>query len=259
MTRASILVVDDEKTIRTVITEALRREGYLAQSACNADEALQLCEQNPFDLALIDLKMPGSMDGIGLLQAIRRRWATLPVIVLTGYGTLDSAIAAIRSGAVDYIPKPANLPQIFSSVERGLEKGRQGARREQVIRQLEEIIHGTGQPPPAVPPRISSDKSTVETSSLAIERQRRIVTRNGIAIELTDTEFSLLEFLMRCSDQVVTAQELLQGIQGCVVTEREARPIVRVQIQRLRRKLEDDPDHPRYILTVRGRGYRFVG
>lgn len=259
MTLASILVVDDEKTIRTVITEALRREGYVALPASNADEALQVCEQNQFDLALIDLKMPGQMDGIGLLQEIRRRWPTMPVIVLTGYGTLDSAIAAMRNGAVDYIPKPADLPQIIQSIERGLEKGRQEAWRLQVIRQLEEIMRGVGQSSHAPHRRVSSTERFIETASLVMDRQRRIAVRNGTEIALTDTEFDLLEFLIHNSDQVLTAQELLQGIQDYAVSESEARPIVRVQIQRLRRKLEDDPEQPRYILTVRGRGYRFVG
>ncbi|MBI5029133.1 MAG: response regulator transcription factor [Chloroflexi bacterium] len=259
MIRASILVVDDEKIIRTVITEALKREGYGALAACDAGEALRLCEQNKFDLALIDLKMPGKMDGIGLLQEIHRRWITLPVIVLTGYGTLDSAIAAIRNGAIDYIPKPAELLQIVQSVQRGLEKGRQEAYREQVIRRLEEIMRGVRETWQPNRHRIPSSERFIKTSSLAIDRYRRIVMRNGTEIALTDTEFELLEFLIRHSDQVLTAQELLQGIQGYTVTENEARPIVRVQIQRLRRKLEEDPDHPRHVLTVRGRGYRIVG
>jgi len=256
---SKILVVDDEKTIRIVITEALERKGFSVQMACNAEEALQICAQTEFDLALIDLKMPGKMDGIGLLQELRRRWPLMVVIVLTGYGTLDSAIAAIRNGAQDYIPKPANLPQIVESVERGLEKGRQAAWRDQVISRLEEIMRGANQSTPAAPPNSTSTERFIKTSSLTIDCYRRIVVRNAVEVGLTDTEFDLLVFLVRHADQMHTAQDLLRAIQGYNVSESEARPIVRVQIQRLRRKLEDDPDQPRYILNVRGRGYRFVG
>ncbi len=259
MSKGNILVVDDEKTIRMVITEALKREGYSAVPASNAEEALRICEQNEFDLALIDLKMPGKMDGIGLLQEIRCRWSTMPVIVLTGYGTLDSAIQAIRNGAQDYISKPANLPQIVESVERGLKKGRQEAWRNHVIAQLEEMMSTARRiNHPPVPSSASSERF-VEMQSLTIDRKQRIAVRNGTEIGLTDTEFDLLDFLIRNSDRVLTAQDLLHGIQGYAVSENEARPIVRVQIQRLRRKLEDDPDQPRFIQTVRGRGYRFVG
>jgi DNA-binding response OmpR family regulator len=257
--RGTILVVDDEKTIRTVVGEALRRKGYTTQSAANADEALRLCEQLTFDLALIDLKMPGKLDGLGLLKEISRRWPATVVIVLTGYGTLDSAIAAIREGAYDYIAKPGNLAQIVESVERGLAKRREEAAREEMIDQLEVMLRGLKRQSKLPRSELPPAERFFESPGLKIDRQRRLAVRDGKELTLTAAEFDMLEYLARNSDKVVTAAELIKAIQGYDLSEPEARPLVRVQIQRLRRKLEDHPDHPRYILNVRGRGYRFTG
>ena len=257
--RDRILVVDDEKTIRTVIGEALRRKGYAVETVANADEALHACEQSVFQLALIDLKMPGKMDGIGLLQEIGRRWSQTIVIVLTGYGTLDSAITAIREGAYDYIPKPGNLSQIVESVERGLAKSREEATREQMIDHLEEMLRDLKRQSKSSRSELTPSERFFETTTLKIDRQRRLVVRDGKELLLTAAEFDLLEYLARNPERVVNARELIKAIQGYDLSEAEARPLVRVQIQRLRRKLEDSPKRPRYILNVRGKGYRFAG
>lgn len=258
-TRGNILVVDDEKTIRTVVGEALRRKGHATQLAANAAEAVRLLEQSSFDVALIDLMMPGKLDGLGLLKEISRRWPQTVVIVLTGYGTLDSAIAAIRQGAYDYIPKPGNLAQIVESVERGLAKRRGEAARAEMIGQLEEMLRGlehqSHMPRADVPPA----ERFFESPTLKIDRQRRLAVRNSEELSLTAAEFDLLDYLARNAGKVVTASELIKATQGYDLTEAEARPLVRVQIQRLRRKLEENPDHPKHILNVRGLGYRFAG
>jgi DNA-binding response OmpR family regulator len=255
---ASILVVDDEETIRTVIAEALTARGYRVQVAATSDQALRACESHPFDLVLLDLKIPGAMDGLALLETMRQRWSHLIVIMLTGYGSLDSAIAALRAGAFDYLTKPVNLAHIIESVERGLEKQREQARRQQLIAHLEATLDALkSEIPPANAPVVAQRFS--QTATLVIDRQKRIVVRGDEPIELTATEFDILDYLARAADRVVTASELVKETQGYDVAEPNARPMIRVHIQRLRQKLGDDPDHPRYILNVRGKGYRFVG
>jgi len=98
-----------------------------------------------------------------------------------------------------------------------------------------------------------------KTATLMIDRQKRIVVRGDMLLELTGTEFDVLDYLAQHAERVVTASELVRATQGYDLMEADARPLVRVHIQRLRQKLEDDPTNPRFIVNVRGRGYRFVG
>lgn len=252
-----ILIVDDEKNIRTVIEDALAAEGFKTRSFAGAEEALQACEQTLFDLALLDLKLPGKMDGMDLLIEIHRRWPQTVIIMLTAYASLDSSIAALRNGAYDYLVKPASLHQIVESVSRGLAKKRSEAQRYETIARLEETLRMLKQDNLAQPDQVS--ERFCQVSSLTIDRQKRLAVLDREPLALTATEFDLLDHLVRHCDRVVTASELVKTIQGYDLVEADARPIVRVHIQRLRQKLGDDPEHPRYILNVRGRGYRFAG
>ena len=178
--------------------------------------------------------------------------------MLTAYASLDSSIAALRNGAYDYLVKPASLHQIVESVSRGLAKKRVEAQRYETIARLEETLRmlkqeNLAQPAPDIPERF------VQISSLTIDRQKRLAVLDREPLSLTATEFDLLDYLVRHCDRIVTASELVKTIQGYDLVEADARPIVRVHIQRLRQKLGDDPDRPRYILNIRGRGYRFAG
>jgi DNA-binding response OmpR family regulator len=179
------------------------------------------------------------------------------IIMLTAYASLDSSIGALRSGAYDYILKPATLNQIVESVERGLAKKRQEAQRYQVILRLEETLRALRQEESHAQKETRDSDRFIQTPSLTIDRQKRLAVLNGNPLALTPTEFDLLEHLARHSDRVVTAHELVRMIQGYDLSEPDARPIIRVHIQRLRQKLEDDPENPTYIVNVRGKGYRF--
>lgn len=254
-----ILIVDDEKTIRTVVSEALTSHGYCVKVAADAEQALQACAIQAFDLSLVDLRMPGAMDGMELLSELHRQWPQMIVVMLTAFATLDSAIAALREGAYDYLVKPVSLVQIAETVERGLAKRREEARRRQLISRLEETMQELKREVRVTERESSSADRFVQTSTLTVDRQKRIVVRGDESVGLTATEFDLLDYLLRNSDRVVTASELVRAVQGYDLIEADARPILRVHIQRLRQKLEDDPEHPRYILNVRGKGYRFTG
>lgn len=259
MASGRILIVDDEDTLRTVLCEALESRGYQARGARNAEEAQRALEQGAVDLALVDLKLPGPMDGLGLLERILNVSPDTVVIMLTAYGTLDSAVAALRHGAYDYLTKPASIPLIVETVERGLAKKREGQRRRQIIAQLESTLEELKRDGAAAASPSQDAGRFVKTSTVMIDRQKRLAVRGDQPIALTATEFDLLDYLAQHADRVVTAREIVKEIQGYDLAEADARPIVRVHIQRLRQKLEDDPAAPRYILNVRGKGYRFVG
>jgi DNA-binding response OmpR family regulator len=256
---ASILVVDDEETIRTIIAEALTAHAHRVQVAATSEQALHACKTIAFDLVLLDLKIPGAMDGLALLAEIRQRLPQTIVIMLTGYGTLDSAITALRAGAFDYLTKPVSVTQIIESVERGLDKQREEARRHQLIAHLEATLDALNDEDKAIPAAPQVAQRFAQTATLVIDRHKRLVVRGNQPIELTATEFDLLDYLARAADRIITSSELLKATQGCDATEADARPMIRVHIQRLRQKLGDDPENPRYILNVRGKGYRFVG
>jgi len=247
MTAKCILVVDDEEAIRTVIRDGLCMYGYGVDTAANPDEALATFGKKPYDLALVDLKMPGSMNGLQLLAEIHRQWPQTITIVLTGYATLDSAIAAIRQGASDYIRKPVGIAELAESVQRNL-----------LAKQISPAS-------PKVASVQSKDNPTMragrffQSPQLFIDRLKHLVMLNNQIIQLTQVEFAVLDFLVSHQDRVVGAAELLKSAQGYEIYEMDARPIVRVHIQHLRQKLGDDGKVPSLILNVRGKGYRYIG
>ncbi len=255
-----ILIVDDEPTICTVIADALTARGWRVQCATDSAQALRACAQTEFDLALLDLKIPGPVDGIGLLTQIHQRAPQTAVIMMTGFASLDSAIRALRQGAADYLTKPASLAQIIASVERSLEKRHDALRRQQLIANLEATLLELKNETTSDSLNDANARTRfVQTSRVTIDRQKRIVALDNQPVELTPTEFDLLDYLAAHAARVVTAYELIRAAHGYDISEADARPIVRVHLQRLRQKLGDDPQSPRLILNVRGKGYRFVG
>jgi two-component system, OmpR family, KDP operon response regulator KdpE len=254
-----ILIADDEETIRTTIADALEPHGYLVHAVARAEHALRVLEQVGIDLALVDLNMPGTMDGQGLLREIHRNWPLTIVIMLTGYATLDSAIAALREGAYDYLTKPTSTTQIIESIERGLAKRHEVARQQELIARLDETLRDLKRESQPRQFTLPEADRFIQTPTLTLDRHKRLAVCDGKPLSLTATEFDVLDLLARHADRVVTASELIKAVQGYDLVESDARPIARVHIQRLRRKLRDDPDAPRYVLTVRGKGYRYVG
>ncbi len=231
-----VLIVDDEETIRVTVSAALRRAGFETQTAADAGQAMELIERHLFDLAFLDLRLPGAMDGVALLSEIRSHSPETQVIMISAHATLESAIAALRLGAFDYLLKPFTMLQLVEIAERAMAKRHEAK-------------------------RVASGEATegTERPRLRVDRLQRTVFQEGKAIPLSATEFDLLVFLIDHSDRVVSASELMRAVQGYEIDERDARTIVRVHIQRIRQKLNDDPDNPRYIQNVRGKGYRFNG
>jgi DNA-binding response OmpR family regulator len=260
MDSPSLLVVDDDEAIRKVLLGTLEAQSYHVSQACDADEAMALAQQHNFDLVLTDYQMPsGSMDGLELLSWLRQNTPATDVILMTGFASMDNSILALRRGAFDYLIKPIAISQVLESVRGCLQKRQAANERLRLIAQMEAMLEQLkGQHAAVSTPEVTSAGRILEASDLIIDRKKRLVVHRGQQVTLTATEFDMLEFLAAHSERVVTAQELIRSVQGYDIEELDARPIVRVNMRRLRQKIETDPNHPEHILTVRTHGYRFV-
>ena len=222
--------MDDEETIRLTVSAALNKRGFETTTAADAVQALSTLDHTEFDLAILDLKLPGAMDGVGLLTELRARSPETLTMMISAHATLDSAIVALRQGAFDYLLKPFTMTQLVERVEHALAKR-----------------HETALPAPG------------NAAGIQIDRPQRSVLHDGVAVILSVTEFDILAFLIDHADRVVSASEVMRAVQGYELEEMDARTILRVHVQRIRQKLGDDPENPQHIQNVRGKGYRFVG
>jgi DNA-binding response OmpR family regulator len=259
MADTRILIVDDESTLRATMEDLLATDGREIVTAASGEEALAYIEDAPFDLMIVDLIMPG-IDGLQVIDVAQKMSPQAKIIMLTAYGTLESAIQAMRRGATDYLLKPANAPEIEAAVDRALQQRYQEARREALIERIgsafDELRGNTDRASDELdlPPR---RERFLQARGIIIDLQKHIVTMDGHALDLTPTELRLLSTLIANNDQVMSCRELVYQVQNYETDEREARSIIRVYIRRLRKKIEPDPASPTYILNVRGAGYMF--
>lgn len=224
----SILVVDDERTIREVLRRYLERDGYRVREAADGQAALEAVQEEAPDLIVLDLMLPG-VDGLTVARRIRAG-ASVPIVMLTAKGELEDRIEGLELGADDYVVKP------FSPREVAL-------RVSAVLRRMEEGTVHAGEP--------------VEAGDLRLDPATREVLCRGERVELTAKEFDLLHFLMLHPRQVFSRDQLLDNIWG---HEFYGDPsTVTVHVRRLREKVEVDPSEPKRLLTVWGVGYKFEG
>ena len=222
MTR--ILVVDDDVQIVRALDINLRAHGYEVVMAATGEAALTSAAAATPDLVIVDLGLPG-LDGIDVIRGLRG-WTTVPIIVVSAREGDTSKVAALDAGADDYVTKPFSITELLARVRASL-------RRHQPV----------------------ADDPIVETSDFVVDFVSRRVTRNGAAVHLTPTEWSIVEYLVRHPGRLVTQRQLLQRVWGPQY-ESETN-YLRVHMAAIRRKLEPTPGQPRYFLTDPGVGYRF--
>ena len=254
-----ILIVDDEASLRETTAELLSAEDRDITTAASGEEALAYLEDGGFDLLIVDLVMPG-IDGLQVMDMAQKMSPQAKFIMLTAYGTLDSAVQAMRRGACDYLLKPASAPEIEAAVERALQQRYEESRRDQLLSQIGSALDELrGDTPETLtqPPSRPRRERFLQARGIIIDLQKHIVTMNGKSLDLTPTELRLLSTLISNADQVMNCRELVYQVQNYETDEREARSIIRVYIRRLRQKIEPDPSSPQYILNVRGAGYMF--
>jgi DNA-binding response OmpR family regulator len=254
----SVLIVDDENTVHKSWTEALEKQGYDIAKATSLDQAQTLFGEHKIGLALVNLKSNGHIRGLDLLEWIKENNPTTDVILVSSYSNLDSSIAALRKGAYDYLVKPVNITEVVTRVNRCMTERQEAAERLQVINQIEMMLNQLKTTLIPECDERSNHDHILETPDIIVDRRKRLVVQNGEPIQLSPTEFDMLDYLASNGDRVVSASELIRAVQGYDMDEMDARPIVRVNVRRLRQKIETDTANPRHILTVRSRGYRFA-
>lgn len=230
------LVVDDEERIRFFLKETLHRAGHVVTTAPSGEAALELLENTTFDVAILDLRLGGRIDGQRVLEAIRWRYPGTVVIMLTAHGTLDTAMNAIQEGVDGYLLKPVEASEVRQAVRTALERRERQAQRQ--LSQGEQII--------------------LECGPFAVDLESRQVTFEGEMLDLTSNEFKLLLCFIQNEGMVLSPPELVEVVREYKPAHlQEARQIIRWYIHGLREKVEPDPSDPTYILNVRGVGYRF--
>jgi two-component system KDP operon response regulator KdpE len=254
------MVVDDEPTARISLAEILRLEGYKVATAASGEEALSLLNKSsPFDMVVLDIKMPG-MDGLEVTRVVREQYPNTVIILLTAFGTLETAIEAVRQGASDYLLKPSSISEILESVRKGLGKRQQQQQRQQLVTQLQQTLSELATVEGAVTAeeaRPAQSSRFLQIRDVVIDRQKHVVALHGKPLDLTPTEFKILACLMETPDQVWSPQDLVRRAQGYDTDAWGARAIIRVHIRRLRKKMEADPSTPSDIINMRGVGYMF--
>lgn len=254
--KSRILVVDDEAMIRDSLEEILRLEGYEVLTAENGEIALTMIQQDHFDMVLLDLKMPG-MDGIDVIKMISRISPDTRVILLTGHGSMETAIDALRLGAHDYILKPATTSEILSSVARGLARRAEQQHRRMLLEQLDASLQRLKESE-GLESSVTSEIQTITLENgVIIDLARREIWRGNIRISLTPTEGKLMKVLLEHRGQVLSHRELVLMVQGYETTDWEAPEVLRPLVSRLRRKLGVFPNGENWITNVRGTGYVF--
>jgi two-component system OmpR family response regulator len=223
----SILVVDDEKRIVDIVKAYLEREGFRVIIAYDGKSTLELVQRQSPDLIVLDLMLP-EVSGWDICRILRRK-SNIPIIMLTGRDDVTDRIVGLELGADDYVTKPFDPKELVSRVKAVLR--RSGGR--------------------------ATPKSILHIGDLKINTEMRLVQRGDTTIELTPIEYELLMILAENPGRVYSRLQLLDNIQGDSYEGYER--TIDSHIKNLRKKIEPDPNHPVYIMTVYGVGYRLEG
>ncbi|MFJ2235025.1 response regulator [Streptomyces sp. NPDC087859] len=227
MTRV-LVVEDDPQLVRALIIN-LQARRYGVDAAPDGATALRLAAARQPDVVMLDLGLP-DMDGVEVIKGLRS-WTRVPILVLSARQASEEKVAALDAGADDYVTKPFSMDELL-------------ARLRAAVRRTEDVPLATG-------------TTRVETADFSIDLLARKVRKDSRDIRLTPTEWHLLEILITNPGRLITQKHLLQEVWG--VTQGNKTNYLRVYMAQLRRKLEADPAHPRYLITEPGMGYRFEG
>jgi two-component system, OmpR family, phosphate regulon response regulator PhoB len=224
---ATILVVDDDEDIRTLLSRSLRADGFAVTAVGDGDAARDALRSGGHDLVVLDVVLPAE-DGLDLLAELRKT-SDVPVIMLTGRGDEQDRILGLKLGADDYLVKPFSPGELAARITSVLRRSR---------------------------PSSSTAAPGLDFGDLCIDPITREVTARGEVVALTAKEFDLLTFLATAPRQVFSREQLLTQVWGSSSDWQDPATVTE-HVRRVRRKIEADPDQPRWITTVRGVGYRF--
>ena len=225
----SILVVDDESDLREMLTRSFSREGHRVTAVADGSSAIDRASAEQFDIVLLDIALGPGPDGYEVCRTLRARRNVVPIIMLTALDSEADAVLGLEAGGDDYVTKPFGLAELRSRIRAVLRRA--GSR--------------------------SLGAELLTVGPITLDRSQREVTVDGQPVRLTFSEFELLDALMTDPGRLLNRQALLRAIWGDSAY-RDPRAID-VHIRHLREKLESEPEKPKYILTVRGAGYRLRG
>jgi two-component system KDP operon response regulator KdpE len=223
-----ILLVDDESAIRRALRPPLVELGFQVVEALRGEDAIQMLRGGGFDVVLLDVNMPG-IGGIETLRRMRALAPRLPILMLTVRDAEEEKVEALEMGADDYVTKPFSTRELIARIRTAIRRVQAPARAED---------------------------APIEIGELRLEPVRRIVTKRGRAVHLTRKEFEILHCLMSRAGRVITYARLLTAVWGADC--REEVEYLRTFVRQLRKKIEDDPSKPIYLLTDVYVGYRFA-
>ena len=229
MPKRTILVIEDDPAIQRGVLDALTFDGYATLAAGDGEQGLQLALRGAYDLLLLDLALP-KRDGLSVLEELRGSRPTVPVIILTARGDENDRIKGLRMGADDYVVKPFSVKELLARIQAVL---RRSAERPSDVEQLQ-----------------------VPAGRVDFARQE-VVYADGERSELSAREIELLRYLATNRGRAISRAELLERVWRLNPRHTETRTID-VHVARLRTKLRDDPNAPRVLMTVRGKGYMFA-
>jgi len=229
--RATILIVDDEPEVRAVLEEYFVAHGYAALCAASAGDAREMAARQPIDLALLDISMPGE-DGLSLARHLRERYPRIAVVMLTSAGTVVDRIVGLEVGADDYVAKPFDPRELLARVKSVLRRTSLAGRAD-----------------------LGAERVRIGRCVLDLAAHR-LADEEGKEVAMSPLEFDLLKAFAENPTRALSRERILNLGQ-----QRDADPFDRsvdLRVMRLRKKIEPDPEHPRYIRTVRNEGYVFI-
>lgn len=228
--KTTILTADDDPQLLRLIARNLQFEGYEVLTASDGRQALEQIERNTLDLVLLDVMMP-HMDGFTVTQRVRE-FSSVPIIIITARGQDQDKVRGLDLGADDYLTKPFSVDELLARVRAVLRRSNFAINEQSAMRNVFSI------------------------GELNIDYAQHIVTLNGKEISLTPIEYRILAYLAQNAGRVVTQDLLLEHVWGSEYIGESH--MLQVNVNRLRRKIEPDPAHPRYILTKVGVGYQLA-
>lgn len=272
MKKAHILVVEDDRNMGIALTSWLQHAGYRVTQAPDGETAIDLMEQHVFDVVLTDLIM-GSINGIEVLQTANLQAYRPEVIVLTGHGSLDTSLAALRARAYDYLLKPCNAEQVLACVEGAIQRRLSELQIRQAASALitaltnqqtqttahtpapmPELVGSTADIPPGVPgSSYQRGIQPMQVGELFLGDSRHEVLFRGKPVRLTPIEYTLLTFLAQQPGQMYRCRDIVHCTHGVDTNDTDAQTLLRSHIHNLRKKLD-----PAYLVNDRGSGYMLV-
>ncbi len=270
---ATILLVEDDPAARIVTSDILKRVGYTVHTAADGEMALELLRNDIYDVVITDIRMR-LVDGIQVLEAARQTAYLPEVILLTGYGSMETAVAALRRGAYDYLMKPCPPQQLLECVGRAVQHHREQQRQVGALQAILEIAsRARDNEPPAITPTLAlvppdalpSEPHATELApatemdrylrvgNLTIDVYRHRVLLGNEQLHVTQIEYELLRCLASSQGRVLTYREIAQHTHSQEIDENEARMLLKQHVRNLRNKIGPD-----YVINIRGTGYMIV-